>query len=161
MIYCLRHSERAPIGRKRSIRGVSLFELLVTISLVSVITSVAVQRVGPVLDITAGRAASQEITAALRLTRMRAIAQNNRFRVQFDTSNARFTVEREATPGNFIVDQGPFDLPGQAAITNVTPADPIFDSRGAVGATTTITSAAPHSTTRTITINPLGRITES
>jgi Tfp pilus assembly protein FimT len=135
--------------------------MLLTVSLVTITAGVAVQQVGPTLHSSAGHAATQQVAAALRLTRMRAIAQNARFRVMFDTANAKFTVERETSPGNFVVDEGPFELPGAAAITEVTPSDPIFDSRGALTAPTTITIEAPHGGPHTITANLLGRVTAS
>lgn len=136
-------------------------EMLVTISLVAITAGVAVQQVAPTLQSSEGRAATQQVAAMLRLTRMRAIAQNARFRVTFDTVNAKFAVERETTPGNFVVDEGPFDLPGAAAITGVTPSDPIFDSRGALVAPTTIVIQAPYGGAHTITTNLLGRVTVS
>jgi len=135
--------------------------MLLTVSLVTITAGVAVQQIGPTLHSSSGRAATQQVAAALRLTRMRAIAQNVRFRVKFDTVNAKFSVEREMTPGNFVVDEGPFELPGAAAIMAITPADPIFDSRGALVAPTTITIQAPHGGPHTITTNLLGRVTAS
>jgi hypothetical protein len=135
--------------------------MLLTVSLVTITAGVAVQQIGPTLHSSAGRAATQQVASVLRLTRMRAIAQNARFRVTFNTTDAKFSVDRETTPGNFVVDEGPFELPGAAAITQVTPSDPIFDSRGALVSPTTVTIQAPHGGAHTISTNLLGRVTVS
>lgn len=130
------------------------------VALVGVATGLALMSVGPMLHMTAGQTATQQLASDLRLTRMKAIAQNKRFRVNFDTADGEYTIEREATPGNFVPEEGPIELPTAASFT-LSPSDPIFDTRGAVTAPTTITISAPQAHTRTVTISILGTVTES
>jgi len=136
-------------------------EVLVTVSLVSVLAGSAVHSAGPYLYSAAGRSATQQIASDLRLTRMKAIAQNRRFRVTFNMDNGTYTIERETSLGNFETDEGPFDLPGAATIQYVSPGDPIFDTRGTANAPTTIMAGVPGVNYHTVTINLLGKVTAS
>jgi Tfp pilus assembly protein FimT len=136
-------------------------ELLVTVSLVSVLAGTAVHSASPYLYSAAGRSATQQIASDLRLTRMKAIAQNRRFQVTFNTDNGTYTIERETTLGNFETDEGPFDLPGAATIQYVSPGDPIFDTRGTVSAPTTIMAGVPGVNYHTVTIDLLGKVSAS
>lgn len=147
-------------SRPRGPRGISLVELLATVTLVAVATGLALVSVGPALHMTAAQTATQQVASDLRLTRMKAIAQNTRFRVTFDTGDGEYTIEREMSPGNFVAEEGPVELPTAASFA-INPSNPIFDTRGAVNAPTTITIAAPQARTRTVTISILGTVTES
>lgn len=156
-----RHGLYSAARAARCCLGVTLMDTLVAVSLVSVLAGVAVGTAGPLLHSSSGRSATQQIASDLRLARMKAIAQNTRFRVVFNTDDGTYTVEREASPGNFVTEEGPFELPGTAAIGDVTPGDPVFDSRGAASAQTTITTEAPGGRYHTVTINVLGKVTAS
>lgn len=130
-------------------------------ALVSLTATVATLQIAPALHSAAGRSAAQQIASDLRLVRMKAIAQNRRYRVRFDDVAETYTIQREVTPGNFVDDEGPFELPASASFETVIPDSCIFDSRGGANAPTTITVGAPGSGHRTVTINILGRITAS
>ena len=138
-----------------------MMETLVAVSLVSVLAGAAVHTAAPFLYSSAGHSATQQIVSDLRLARMKAIAQNRRFRVSFDVDGGTYTVEREISPGLFQTDEGPFDLPGAAAIEYVTPGDPVFDTRGTASAPTTIMTGVPGVNYHTVTINLLGKVTAS
>jgi len=86
-------------------------ELLVAVSLMSVLAGAGVHTAGPYLYSAAGHSATKQIASDLRLTRMKAIAQNRRFRVTFNTDDGTYTIERETSFGTFETDEGPFDLP--------------------------------------------------
>jgi Tfp pilus assembly protein FimT len=135
--------------------------MIAAVTVTTVAAGLALMSVGPMLHSASSRSGTQQLMADLRLTRMKAIAQNRRFRVVFDTSGETYRIEREEGLGNFVADEGPFDLPTAVDISNVDPSDPIFDSRGGVNAATTVTLAAPHGPAHTVTINVLGRVTES
>ena len=136
-------------------------EMVAAVSVTAVAVTLALVSIAPLLHSASSRSATQQIVADLRLTRMKAIAQNRRFRVVFDTADEEYTIEREDGMGAFVVDEGPFELPVSVDISNVNPSDPIFDARGTVNAVTTVTLAAPQGATHTVTINVLGRVTES
>ncbi len=144
--------------RRRGTRGVSMFEALVTLTIVSITATLASVTVAPVLHAATARSATEQLVSELRLTRMKAIAQNTRFRVAIDADAETYAVEREVGMGNFVTDEGPFPLPGAAAFGGVTPGNPIFDARGGAGAVTTITVSAPHGRSHTVTITVLGQV---
>jgi type II secretory pathway pseudopilin PulG len=155
------HHTSPAAARRLGSCGISFVETMAAVTLVAVASGLALMSVGPILHMTAGQTASQQLASDLRLTRMKAIARNQRFRVVFDTADGEYTIEREASPGNFVPDEGPFELPTAASLQTISPSDPIFDTRGAVSAPTTITISAPNTHTRTVTISILGTVTES
>ncbi len=155
------HFRRHGRCRVRWARGVSLVEALTTIGIISIAAGAAVMSTGPMLHPATSRSATQQLAADLRLTRMKAIAQHTRFRVSFDTEDDTYTVERETGIGTFVVDEGPLPLPGRSELGAVSPADPIFDTRGGVTAATTITVGVPSTGLHTVTINPLGVVRTS
>jgi type II secretory pathway pseudopilin PulG len=135
-----------------------LLETIVTLALSTVIAGAAMVAVAPNLHAAAARSAARQIATDLRATRMKAIAQNARFRVVFDVDAGTYTIEREAGPGNFVTDEGPVTLPTTASIAGVAPGDPLFDTRGGVGAVTTVTVHGDSGPSHTVTVNLLGRI---
>ena len=52
-------------------------------------------------------------------------------------------------------------LPAAATLGTVNPGMPIFDTRGMLGATVTLSLTVPNAGTRTVTINVLGKTTVS
>jgi hypothetical protein len=92
---------------------------------------------------------------------MKAIAQNTRYRVSFDDDGGSYVVERETSPGTFVVDEGPFVLSGSAEFGTVAPANPIFDTRGGASAFTTINVQAADAPSHAVTINQLGIVRTS
>src|SRR2546428_11525598 len=77
--------------------------------------------------------AARQIAAALQATRQRAIARNVRYRINFDTAHASYTIEREQA-GNWVSDSAPQPLPTRAQLGNVTPNNTIFETRGMLAA---------------------------
>lgn len=149
------------LARRRRCRGLTVAEMLVTMALVGITATVASLQVAPALHSAAGRGAAQQLAADLRLVRMKAIAQNTRYRVVFDEVQETYMIQRESGFGNFVDDEGPFSLPASASLENAIPDSCIFDSRGGANALTTITVGAPGAGHRTVTVNVLGRITAS
>jgi hypothetical protein len=147
--------------RRRGVRGVSLIDALTAMAVVSVAVTLASISVAPVLHAATARSATEQLVSELRLTRMKAIAQNSRFRIAIDDEAGTYTVEREISLGNFATDEGPFSLPTATAFGAVEPGNPIFDARGGANAMTTITVSAPHGRTHTVTINVLGQVQAS
>jgi Type II transport protein GspH len=105
--------------------------------------------------------ASRQIATDLQTARMRAIARNTRYRVTFDTSAETYTLEREATPNNFVADGAAQTLPAGATVTAANPANPIFDTRGMLGSDVSVSVSVPGNGTKTVTVNVLGRTTIS
>jgi len=105
--------------------------------------------------------ASRQIATDFQTARMRAIARNTRYRVTFNSSARTYILEREATANNFVADGGTQTLPAGATLTAANPANPIFDTRGMLGANVSVSVSVPGSGTRTVTVNVLGRTTIS
>ena len=93
-------------------------------------------------------------------TRMRAIARNVRYRMTFNTTTNRYTVERESAPGTFVAEGGAQPLPSGVRFGTVT-STPIFDTRGMLAAQVSVPIQATGHPTKTITINVLGTTTIS
>ena len=139
----------------------TVFEAMITMGLVMVASTAATMAVAPVLHASTSRSATEQLVADLRLTRMKAIAQNTRFRIRIDADARRYAIEREQSVGNFVVDEGPFALPESVTLGEADPANPIFDPRGGASAPTSIELSAPHGPTHTVTISILGQVQAS
>ena len=92
---------------------------------------------------------------------MRAIARNARYRVAFDATARVYRVERETTPNTFVAEGGVQTLPAGTTLTPADPANPVFDTRGMLGADVSVSVSMPGSGTRTVTVNVLGQTTIS
>jgi Tfp pilus assembly protein FimT len=161
MVRAFSHRLAGRTRRRRGARGVSLIDALTALAVVSVAVTLASVSVAPVLHAATARSATEQLVSDLRLTRMKAIAQNTRFRVAIDDEAGTYTVEREIGIGNFATDEGPFSLPAASAFGAVEPGNPIFDARGGANAMTTITVSAPHGRTHIVTISVLGQVQAS
>ena len=75
--------------------GVTVLELVVTISLVGVLGSLAFLQVRPFLAQARLNSAARQVAVDLQVARMKAIAQNRRFRVTFRTGTNNYVIDRE------------------------------------------------------------------
>jgi prepilin-type N-terminal cleavage/methylation domain-containing protein len=138
-------------------RGFTLIEAIVALSLFSVATGFALIGAAPTLYAASARSAAIQVATDLRAARMKAIAQNTRFRVVFAADDGTYTVEREVAPGVFATDVGPAALPTSVSLGAATPDNPIFDPRGSLNAVTTVIVTG-HGRTYTVSVNLLGRV---
>jgi Tfp pilus assembly protein FimT len=83
-------------------------------------------------------AASRQVATDLQTARLRAIARNERYRVNFDPATKSYTLEREASANSFVADGGMQKLPAGATVTAPSPGNPIFDTRGMLAADVTV-----------------------
>jgi Tfp pilus assembly protein FimT len=126
-------------------------------TLLSLVAGLAVVSAAPVLYAAASGTASHQLAADLRLTRTKAIAQNTRFQIVIDTVQGTYTIQRE-NMGTFVDDEGPIALPHPAMIVDVSPGNFIFNTRGGINASTTITVEVPGRPSHSVAINLLGRV---
>ena len=104
--------------------------------------------------------ATTQIVADLQVARQRAIARNARYRITF-TAPRSYVLEIETSPNTFVADTAVQKLPAAATLGTVNPGMPIFDTRGMLGATVTLSLTVPNAGTRTVTINVLRKTTVS
>lgn len=91
-------------------RGFTLIEILVAIAIMSILLAIALPDWGPVLSSYRLSAAQRQVYADLQRARMRAIAENRRFRVKFFDATETYQIQRESTPGS-----GTYDTTWEAA----------------------------------------------
>src|SRR5689334_15374343 len=111
----------------RATRGRSLIEMLSAIALSAILLTMAVPRFIQLKGPYVLRQASQQVAGEFQKTRMRAIARNQRYRFQYTSTNATYTIDREQAPGSWVT-ESTGQLPVGATLTwpNTTP---IFDTR--------------------------------
>jgi prepilin-type N-terminal cleavage/methylation domain-containing protein len=117
----------------RSTRGFTLFELLVVMALIAILSAIAV----PVMMESTGRnsawTASENIGSQIRQARLKAISRNRSFRVRFDcpavgqyrvlvvTGNAAIDNAANRCSNTEEFDSGIFQMPANVAYTNPPP----------------------------------------
>jgi Tfp pilus assembly protein FimT len=141
-------------------RGRSILEMLTAMGLSAILLTIAVPRFVQLKGPYVLRQASQQMAGEFQKTRMRAIARNQRYRFQYSSTNATYSIDREQSPGSWVTESRG-QLPTGATVTwpNTTP---IFDTRGMLNQTASIPVAvAGYSSTKTVTINVLGNVTIS
>lgn len=142
---------------RRHSAGFTLLEVLTTSALMMVLLAIAAPNLRGLRAPYAMRAATQQIEADLMAIRMRAIARNDRYRIAFSANN--YQIERETAPNVFTLDSGPVPLPSGVSIGTVSPGNPVFDTRGLLAADVTVPVMVAGGTSRTVTVNVLGRTT--
>ncbi len=141
-------------------RGASLLEVLISTAVFAIVLGMAVPNLRVMSAPWALSSASNQIVADLQVARQRAIARNARYRVTF-TAPRSYVLEIETSPNTFVADTAVQKLPAAATLGTVNPGNPIFDTRGMLGATVTLSLTVPNAGTRTVTINVLGKTTVS
>ena len=149
------------VDRRRGTRGATVLEVLTATALTGLLLAIAVPNLRTLVGPWALRSASQQIAADLQSTRLRAIACNVRYRVSFDTVARSYVVERETMPNTWVIEGAQQTLPAAASFGTITPAAPVFDTRGMLAATVSVPVTVPGTGARTVTTNVLGNTTIS
>jgi prepilin-type N-terminal cleavage/methylation domain-containing protein len=157
----------------RSTSGFTLFELLVVVALIALLSAVSVPVVMESVGRNAAWTAAEQIGSQIRQARLKAITRNMTFRVRFDcpavgqyrvlvvtgvaaTDNA---LNRCSTTLNF--DSGVFTMPQRVAYTNPPPLLEV-SPRGAFTSSLVIpqpiTVTYRGASSRTLTVSPTGQI---
>jgi prepilin-type N-terminal cleavage/methylation domain-containing protein len=79
--------------------GFTLLELLIVIVLLGILGGIVALQFPPLLARTRLAAAARQVATDLQLVRMRAIAQNHRFRITFRAGTEDYVVERDEAEG--------------------------------------------------------------
>jgi prepilin-type N-terminal cleavage/methylation domain-containing protein len=88
----------------KSSRGFSLIEVIVVLALVAVAASIAVPSLKAYRYNTNLKEAARDISSNISFYRQRAVAENVRFRINFDASENTYQIEKEnpAGSGNYV-----------------------------------------------------------
>jgi prepilin-type N-terminal cleavage/methylation domain-containing protein len=142
---------------RRKQRGFSFIELLVTMTLLSIVLATAIPNFRAVGSSYAlGQAASQ-VSADFQATRMRAIAANASMRFTYDATTRTYFMER-LNAGNWIVERRS-QLPTGVTVGTVANT-PTFNSRGMLIQAVSIPLIL-NGKTKTVNVNVLGKTTIS
>lgn len=145
--------------RRPGNRGAGFLDLLIAVALSAILLAIGVPRLVAIRAPTAVNAAAQQIAGDIQVARMRAIARNVRYRVNFNPSAKTYTLERESPPGSniFVVDGATQKLPSGVSFTAPVPQNPVFSTTGLLPTQITLQVSTPAAHSKTVTLNVLGR----
>ena len=146
--------------RHRKSRGTTLLDVVIASGIMLVLLAVGVPNLSRLRSPYALAGATRQIAADLQATRLRAIARNVSYRVNFDVAHGSYTIERSQA-GSWVADSAPQPLPSGAQLGTVSPGNPVFDTRGMLAAQVTVPVTVSGSGSRTVTVNVLGKTTIS
>jgi len=150
--------------------GLTMLELIVTLSLFSALGTLAFLQVQPLLAQARLNSGARQIATDLQVARMKAISQNRRFRVTFRPAMGDYVVDREDNSswrllvlhGHTVenVTEATLSLPSGVAIASVNSGgDVIFVPRGHVDGGISITlSSLVGAGNRKVIVNLAGRV---
>ena len=144
----------------RKSRGTTLLDVVIASGIMLVLLAVGVPNLSRLRSPYALAGATRQIAADLQATRLRAIARNVSYRVNFDVAHGSYTIERSQA-GSWVADSAPQPLPSGAQLGTVSPGNPVFDTRGMLPAQVTVPITVSGSGSRTVTVNVLGKTTIS
>ena len=163
-------SSLTPTPQSPTPTGFSLLEVLVVLTLIGIMSGLAVFQLAPLVAGPRLSAGTRQVASDLQLVRMKAIAQNRRFRVTFRPDSNDYIVEkyegdtwqRQRLQGysTLPVADATTPLPKGVNISDVNSGgDVIFVPRGHIDAGMTLTLGSEHSSdTRRIILNLAGRV---
>jgi len=134
----------------------TIIELVIVMMIVGVLAAFATPRLSRWLAITGVDAAAREIATELQLGKMRAISQNTRYRISFNTENNTYQVQKYVT-GTWQDVGDPKLLPAGVDLVSAT-TTPTFKTLGTTLAGATIRLRNAQGRTRTITVSLTGRV---
>ena len=139
--------------RKKGSLGLTLMELIVTISVLAILLVIAWPKIGQVSSGYRLRAAAREVATDLQFARLLAVKENKYFQVS--CAGSSYQVIRVTPSPSVVVKTRDFssDFPG-LTLTSITVA---FNSRGNAASASTITVSNPWGT-RNITVGSTGRV---
>jgi prepilin-type N-terminal cleavage/methylation domain-containing protein len=140
-------------------KGLSLVELIIVLSLVSILAGLGVlahQALRPQLNLSM---AARQLMMDLKMVRMRAVADHVNYRVVFPGGSASYRTQRKATSG--YQDEGrPVSLPPGVLIADCTARDEAisFVARGNAGSFGTVTIRNEKGEVRHVSVNIAGQM---
>jgi Tfp pilus assembly protein FimT len=142
--------------RSRRTRGTSLMDVLVGIVIAGVLMGIAVPTIPALMDPYRLSFAARVVASELSAARMKAIAQNRRHRLNFDTTAGTYQLQVETAANTWTAVSGVRGLPSGCTFGAID-SPPTFDTQGQLGQAYDI---ALHSAsqTKTVSVNILGNV---
>ena len=140
--------------------GFTVLELIVAVGIAMVVMGIAVPSFMtwlPTLRLSSG---ARQVATDLQVARMKAISQNRKFRLNFDTTTTYYLqsdLNNDGTIASGENDSGPFSLP--EGISTTVGTTPEFQPRGTASGAGTITLQNVNSETKNVQVAVVGRVT--
>lgn len=148
---------RQPFTGMTATHAFSTTELMVALLLVALLATISVPHLGRWLSVIKVNAAARNLASELQLGRMRAISENIRYRITFDTAANAYQVQKDVA-GEW-QDVNPIKpLPAGIDLETATTNPIFFQTLGTVAAGSTITLRNMQDQRRRITISRSGRV---
>jgi Tfp pilus assembly protein FimT len=140
--------------RYRGDSGFTIMELLGVVALMLIISAMATPAFyywTPTVQLSSG---ARQVAEDLSLARMKAIAENKSYRLNFPTTSTYYLQKDD---GGFANESGPFSLP-DGVTADSTGATSVFQPRGTADAADTITLTNSDGATEVVELTIVGRI---
>jgi prepilin-type N-terminal cleavage/methylation domain-containing protein len=140
--------------------GFTVIEIILVLAVATIMLAIAIPNLFAVLPGFRLSDAARQVAKDLQVARMKAIAQNRKFRLNF-VSSTSYTVQSDqngdGTIGSTEDESGPFSLP-QGITASPLGATSEFQPRGTASAAGTITLQNSNSQTKSVQISVVGRV---
>lgn len=141
----------------RSTHAFTTIELMVTLVILALLATFSVSHLSRWLSVVKVQTAAQNLASDLQLGRMRAISENTRYRITFDTSGNAYQIHKDIA-GEW-QDVNPLKpLPAGIKLETATTNPIYFQTLGTVAAGSTITLRNMQDQRRIVTVSRSGRI---
>ncbi len=138
-------------------KGFTTTELLMVMVLIAILAALAMPHLGRWLDIVRVNAAARNLASDMQLSRMRAIAQNTRYKMSFDPTTEAYAVQKDVD-GTWQTVGAPRRLPEGVDLTEASRNAIYFQPLGLTpGSNATITLENAHGR-RKVVLSSAGRI---
>ena len=140
--------------------GFTLIELLTAMGVAATLMAIAVPQFMSLLPTINLSSAARQVATDLQFARVKAISQSVRYRLSFVGAipGATTYVVQNDGSGAFTTETGPFALPPGISVSALT-ATSVFQPRGTVNTTSTMTLQNGNGQTRTVQVALVGRVT--
>jgi Tfp pilus assembly protein FimT len=140
--------------------GFTIIEIMLVLGVAMIMMAIAIPNLFAVLPGFRLSDGARQVAKDLQVARMKAIAQNRKFRLNF-VSSSSYTVQsdqnNDGTIGSTENESGPFSLP-QGITATPLGATSEFQPRGTASASGTITLQNSNSQTKSVQISVVGRV---
>lgn len=141
--------------------GFTVLELIVAIAIAMIVLGIAVPSFMtwlPTLRLSSG---ARQVATDLQVARMKAVSQNRKFRLNFNTSTSYYfqaDLNNDGTIGSGENESGPFSLP-EGITTTAGALASEFQPRGTASASSEITLQNGNGETKKVQVAVVGRVT--